>query len=295
MKLRSVRKFLAVSLLAIVAVFFLLAVGPFAGSDSPASPNHVIALESPSFLGVANAAPAPESTAITSFLEDEAGMAAYTHTVSSIDLSAIRDVFRTIEYETSGYIIGSVEVPDYPESQDVHVYVHTDGWVVAYYLAGDPVAKIVDARHYDGVEITTTKLENAMNEILTPLGAVPFEPSYYDFRYPNATDLFLIADVMYDQGVDSFDVQIPSEYTYYERSWWSAVYDEGSYDSNARFYISGNLISELVAYYGWSDNWGTLTPTQLPPATYSTYQVDFYDDRGGHALGGIALIYSEGP
>lgn len=52
-------------------------------------------------------------------------------------------------------------VPDYPESEDVHVYVHRDGWFLAYYLVADPAGKIVNWRlyHNTGRNNLSTKLE----------------------------------------------------------------------------------------------------------------------------------------
>ena len=70
------------------------------------------------------------------FPQDEAGISAYFKSASPIALADVRGVFRVIEVETADYIIGSVPVPDYRGEYDAHVYVHREGWFVAYYLAG---------------------------------------------------------------------------------------------------------------------------------------------------------------
>ena len=120
-----------------------------------------------------------------SFLEDEAGISAYTNVGSVIDLSSAREVYRTIEVETSDYIVGSVPIPEYDEEYDVHCYVDTDGWIVTYYLKEDPSAKIVDWEFYTAEEqITSTKLSRGINEICIPLGILPSEIKYYHFGYP---------------------------------------------------------------------------------------------------------------
>lgn len=107
----------------------------------------------PPFIGVAGAAETAggggggggaSPRAGTSFLEEEAGISAYTNVGEAINLGNAKTAFGTIEYETSDYIIGSVPLPDYAETEDVHAYVHKDGWVVAYYLEDEPVAKIVE-------------------------------------------------------------------------------------------------------------------------------------------------------
>ena len=77
-----------------------------------------LTLKAPPFVSVAKAADA----AVTSTISDEAGISAYFQTPSPITLSSVRGKFRTIELETTDYIIGSVPLKDYPESYDVHVY-----------------------------------------------------------------------------------------------------------------------------------------------------------------------------
>ena len=143
MNKRNIRKLL---LTAVVAVVLLAAFGLVSKPGTPANADNVFSLRAPLFVDVARA----EIAAISSFLDDEAGIAAYTQTPGSIDLSVVRDEFRTIERETAEYIIGSVGIPDYSEDHDPHVYVHTDGWVLAYYLAAEQASYIIDLRHYDG-------------------------------------------------------------------------------------------------------------------------------------------------
>jgi len=250
-----------------------------------------ISLNVPPFVSVANAAPAYQTG--TLFLEDEAGVSAYTQIPWAIDLPTVRDLFRTIEYETDQYIIGSVELADYPESHDAHVYVHTDGWVVAYYLAEDPTGKIMDLRHYNGIEITSTKLENALNVICSVVGAVPFEANYYDFRYPNATDIMLIQEYCSSDEGDSFDIQLPNDFTFYERAWAHAYHDGTCcYGGQSSLFLDGNLLNSFDGLYTWFFAYGNLTSAQLYPGSFHTFQIDKYD---GDAYGGITLIYQEGP
>jgi len=273
----------------IVALFvggFFLAFNLMSKPEA-ANENNVLPLQAPPFISTVMAAPSIATTA--SFLEDEAGIAAYTQTAGSIDLSLVRDVFRTIEYETADYIIGSVEVPDYPEDHDVHVYVHANGWVVAYYRAEEPAAKIIDLRHYDGVGITTTKLKMAMQEILVVVGIVTFDTSYYDFRYPNATKLMLIAE-RYDGTYNySFDLQLPDTFTFYERSWTHYCYN-CDYPGSSILYLNDVVISELdTSGYGY--NYGAFTPAQLPPLIY--HELKITTGEGAPSIG-VTLVYNEG-
>ncbi len=268
-------------------ITLLFAFGYISHSDSPADAGNVITLHPPSFVDTAHA----EENEIASFIEDEAGITAYVQTANPINLATVRDAFRTIEYETAEYIIGSVELPDYPESHDVHVYVHADGWVVAYYLAADPTGKIIDLRHYDGVSITTTKLENAIAKILILMGVVSFDASYYDFRYPNATNLMLIAEYNEDNQNNTFEVQLPGNFTFYERSWSHAFYTSSS-DKRAYLYLNGNLLSTLYGLNNWVFAQGPLTTAQLPPGLFHNFEITRV---GGYIDAcGLALTYQEG-
>jgi hypothetical protein len=159
---------------------------------------------------------AGSASAKTSFPTDEAGISAYTNIGLSIDLSKAKTVYRTVEYECADYVIGSVELPGYPGTEDVHVYVSKSGWVRAYYLKDEPVAKIIDWNDYQGGTITGTKLEDGLAKMCDGIGVALIDVKYYDFRYPNANRLMIVADAKYDEGTDTFDIKIPGDFTVYE-------------------------------------------------------------------------------
>jgi len=225
------------------------------------------------------------TASLASIIEDEAGISAYFQASTSISLDDVRDVFRTIEVETTDYIIGSVAVINYPESEDVHVYVHVDGWILAYYLAADPVGKIFDWRDYhDGGQTDiTTKLENTLVVVAGEAG-VPFtDATYYDFRNPNATHLMLIAEWIYNSS-DSFEINTPGSFAYYERSWSLGSNGYGSYE------LDGVTIKSHST--GWNTSQGTLTAAQLLPDQFHTIYVR--EESGSfqyYIYGGLALIY----
>ena len=285
------------ALVAICGGVLLLSLTSLTKQGEAGAEGNSLPLSAPSFVSVAHAAPAQQS--IASFLDSEAGIAAYTQTLTTIDLSVVRDEFRTIERETSQYIVGSVGIPDYSEDHDPHVYVHTDGWVLAYYLADQPASHILDLRHYDGVSIESTKLENAMKEILTPIGVSSFTATYYDFRYPNATHIMLIAEAITTTVDESFDVQLPNSFTYYERSWSHALYDGyASYQESSTLYLNDVSLNHFSQYSGWEFARGALTPAQLPSGTSHTIRVSLsFASAYGEpkSLCGIALVYQEAP
>lgn len=245
-----------------------------------------LTLKAPPFVSVAKAADA----AVTSTISDEAGISAYFQTPSPITLSSVRGKFRTIELETTDYIIGSVPLKDYPESYDVHVYIHKDGWVLAYYLKQDPASKIIDWRAYDtnGATAITTNLENAISTIVNALGVSLTTATYYDFRYPNATRLMLIAEAQAGQSNDAFQINLPEAFVVFERSW--------SFGGNCReqnYYLDDILIKHLSTdCFNLQTSEGVLLVSQLIPNQFHTIKIDS-DYFSSKSYGGLALVYKE--
>ena len=296
MDIRMIRKPMVAGL---VVLALLVAFGWVVQTKTPDKAENILSLKAPPFVGVASAA---EAASDASFLEQEAGIAAYTEAERSIDLSLVRDVFRAIERETAEYIVGSVGIADYSENFDPHVFVHTDGWVVAYYLAADPSSMVIDMRHYDGGSMNSM-LEDAMEQILSPVGMGTFEATYYDFRHPNATALILIVELMAGIGEDSFEVKLPGEFTYYERAWGHLHYEgpDGSYSwesSTSTLYIDLYSIDTITqpSGSGWAYAYGIVNPSHLLPDAFHTVKLHVEPaEDSDHAVVGIALVYQEVP
>lgn len=154
------------------------------------------------------------------FLEQEAGMSIYMKANETIDLSRAKAVFKYIEKETSEYIVGSMSLPDLPETDDVHCFVHRDGWIVVYYLKDEPIGKIIDWNYYSGGCLTKTKLQIGLENMAIALGLSVSNAKYYHFQYPYADKWVIIIEVWEgDAGADSFRIKVPSSFTIYERSW----------------------------------------------------------------------------
>jgi len=280
MDTKGMRRFLLV----VVVIAVLLVVFGLSRPAPPVNADNVFSLQSPPFVGIARA----EAGSIASIIEDEAGMSAWFQASTSINLNDVRDTFRTIETETADYIIGSVPVANYPEMEDVHVYVHKDGWILAYYLAADPVGKIFDWRAYhDGGRMSiSTKLENTIALLASEAGLVFSNATYYDFRYPNATHLMLIVEWVY-HGTDSCEVNLSGSFAYYERSWSLT----GSADNSISYSLDGVTIgSEPALGDPFTTSQGTLTPVQLCPDQFHTIQVQS-GYHYGYTYGGLALVY----
>jgi hypothetical protein len=284
--MRSTRKIL----LAAVAIISLLAAfGLVNRQGKPPGADNVMSLKSPPFLRVARA----ETGSTVSEIEDEAGISAYFEASRIIDLEDVRDIFRTIEVETADYIIGSVPVSGYAETQDVHVYVHMDGWALAYYLAADPVGKVFDWQDYDGSTITT-KLEKTLIAVADAASLPLPDLTYYDFRHPSASHLMLIAEAQYAAGSDSFEVNLPGGFSYYERSWSHGSYGiDGMYGlCRTRYSLDGVEISYDTPDHYWYISHGFLTASQLSPDEFHTIEVWFNDSSYcDNTFGGLALVY----
>jgi len=235
----------------------------------------------------------PVMAAESTFLDEEAGIAAYTNLGTVIDLSVARTGFKTIEQETADYIVGSVALPDLPETEDVHCFVHSDGWIVTYYLAAEPASKVI-GWVYSLPGNLVTKLEIGIDEMCNTLATVAGDVSYYHFHYPLANRLIVITDCATSTDPDSFNLRIPSDFTIYERSWsHHAVINCGSYTEDSYFKLNGDEIDHLTDPGGTHQ--GTLTFGQLGPDIFHTATVDtdYFYSSCTQACIGIVLVYFE--
>lgn len=201
-----------------IVLFITLGFAFFYTSANPTSQpstQQVLSLRPPQFVTGAQAATSP----LGAKLDDEAGISAYFHDPAGISLNSVRSGFRFIESETADYIIGSVPIPNYGEDEDAHVYVNKNGWVLAYYLNNTPAARMFDIVGYKNTGDVTnnSKLKNALSVIASLNGSPLSAITYYDFRYPNATNILIIAD-KHDDGERTFTINMPSSYGYFERS-----------------------------------------------------------------------------
>lgn len=242
-------------IIGIVAVL-LVAVVAFTRGN-PAGPEKTLALQVPAFLDSVSSTNTAAPPEVTAMLSSEAGISAYIQTADSITLSSVRGEFRTIETETADYIIGSVAVPDHPEQFDVHVYVHTDGWILSYYINTDPTGKIADVR---ASTVSGTKLDTILAIVAGAAGYPAINVKYYDFRYPNATHMLMVAEDQADGR--EFNITMPTEYGYFERSF--GVYDSTTYSSDPwNLYINGTAATRT--WYGSNMAYGSIPASQLLP------------------------------
>lgn len=269
-------RFLRILLLAI-AIAALVTVGlvyaPAWRSDAAGVTERLAA---PSFFAAAHA---QETAAISALIQDEAGIAAWYNAASPVDLNLVKPVYRVIETQTADYILGSVPVPDHNEElHDVHLYVHKDGWFLAYYLKEDPIGKIIDWPHFNsGIP---TKLETVLASVSATAGLpTPQSVTHYDFRYPNATKLMFLYEN--DANGDTFSIKAPSNYIYYARS-WSAY--------TAVFVLDKKNLGSCRGYC-----WGDISATDFAPDTFHTVGAGEEYGPGSNDYIVLALLYRDTP
>lgn len=139
--MKKIKNGTALLLLSSIILFSLISL--ISHPESSDAQNSALALKLPSLVKVANAQDDIPS------IESEAGISAYFQANTPLNLQSLKSQYRILEDETPNYLIGSVSVADYAESEDVHVYAHKDGFIMAYYFKADPVAKIIDWRAYN--------------------------------------------------------------------------------------------------------------------------------------------------
>ena len=222
------------------------------------SSNQKFTLTRPTFMQSARASMPPD---IATMLDQEAGISAWIDAGSAIDLTNAANAFVIIENQTSEYIIGSVDLPNYAEHYDAHVYVHSDGYILAYYLRQDPAAKIIQIKE---LNITSTHLASIVSIVASAGGVPASDIKHYDFRYPNASHILMVYEN--EQDGDNFTINMPTSFVYHERGY-------ACYASNIDFILNG---VNLPFIYGDASHYGTITAAQLPPGVTHSISVDDY-------------------
>ena len=250
----------------------------------------VISLEMPPFIGIAGASPdggdSDGDAALregTSLLEEEAGVCAYTKLTPPVNLTIVKTAFKTVEYACGDYIIGSVAVSD-DEDEDVHVYVSRDGWLAAYYLEEEPFPKILKSM----MDFGDNKLEDALQKVCDALWISLPAVNYYDFRYPNANKVQIVADEVSGAGwgSDSFRFMIPKEVaTNVSKIYWVALGLSVIYLDDARLGFGGKYGELTFAQPG--------VPGNIVPGDYYRIKLEKSSSSSGTGNGGILLIYRE--
>lgn len=230
----------------------------------------------------------------TSFLHEEAGICAYAQLDGTIDLAKAEEALKTVEKSTSQYVIGSVGLEGYDESHDVHIYVDTDGWIIAYYLADEKASKIVNWVSFaESGSLMETKVRVALSYVCEQMLLFPSDIKHYDFRYPDATKMMIVADEESGDNVtETFRIKIPSDIAIYSRTCSFGML--GSYQGNVSIDGAECYAASGSAFGSNMFGEGNITISQLSPDEYHSISVWNNEyNCNGTSYGAIMLIYKE--
>jgi len=245
----------------------------------------VISLMPPPFIGIAGAV---EATGGNAFPEDEAGISAYVNIGKSINITEAVKAFTQTEELSQTHAIGIIPIDNKRGTINVHVYVDTGGYVVAYFKNTEPASKILK---WSGMDFNNPKMEDFITNtaIKAMCGKIDVyyldikdDIKYYDFEYLDAKKMVIFLNARGSGGDEYTHIFIPGKYRLYEAS-YSLISDT----SNRNYlYVDGKRIAS--AYNGLTT--GTYDPEDvLPLGKPHTIKLSVAD-RGG--VGSI-LIYQE--
>lgn len=204
----------------------------------------------------------PAIAQTATFLDQEAGISAYTQIAATIDLDSAASAFRVIERQTADWFVGTVGISGETEEVDPHVFVHQSGWIVAYYPRETPVAT---ALHWVDSDLGTTHLEQALGHVASNAGAPVNTVGFFNFRFPTATEWLIITDS------DTFDLMIPIEFSVFERSHALRGIDSACCsNSTLTLTVDGAVVDELFIPDRNSEGarkYGGISFGQLAPGT----------------------------
>lgn len=190
---------------------------------------------------------------------------------------------------------GYERLTEFDEDAEVQVFLHHDGWIVAYLTRHQTASALFDWVNYEEKRLTSTIIESVVELLALDSGVDDFKVDYYDFRYPDATNLMLVADhADADRPNESFEIIIPRQITVYESFWSSAQFGIRTY-YNSRYPGECVLNDEKLASLDpGGERWrlwsGELTKAKLPPDTNHKLSVSA-DNRSSYC--GIAIVYRE--
>ncbi len=185
-------------------------------------------------------------------------------------MQAVKSAFSIIELETDDYLIGLT-------AYDTHTYIHRDGWIVVYYFAGEPTSKII--RSGGG---TGTKFETVIETIAETDNLSYDEVKFYHFEYPDARLMKFVTKV---DG--TFDITLPSNFTYYEYGWAFRCRSTCYYEYTLR--LDGTTLGTTSGL--GITRFGTINRSRMEPDVAHRFSLV---NSGSTSLGyTIIMLYSE--
>ena len=205
----------------------------------------VISLMPPLFIGVAGAA---EATGGNAFPADEAGISAYVNVGKSINITEAVKAFTQTEELSQTHAIGIIPIDNKRGTVNVHVYVDTGGYIVAYFKNTEPASNIIK---WSGMDFSNPKIEDfitntAIKAMCTKIDVyyldIKDDIKYYDFEYHDAKKMVIFLDARSSGGDEYTHIFIPGKYRLYEASYSViAIYTSHTY-YYSQLYVDGRVV-----------------------------------------------------
>lgn len=193
---------------------------------------------------------APKET----FLHDEAGMAAYFSFSGPTNLESnlLRNLFRTVTSANATYLIGYIPTNGYEGQvgEDVKVFIHNDGWVVAYYPKDAASAKAIDGE-FD----PKTRMEKVLERVAAAMDVLEYEIRLVHFQFPGAEHWLRVMRRRTEPGISTFNIRLPATNDYFERGFSLRCTNVWSY---AAFFLDGPEINRTSWF-----SYGVIPPASM--------------------------------
>ena len=249
----------------------------------------VISLVAPPFIGVAGAA---EATGGNAFPEDEAGISAYVNIGKSINITEAVKAFTQTEELSQTHAIGIIPIDNKRGTTNVHVYVDTGGYIVAYFKNTEPASKTIK---WSGMDFDNPKIDFTTNAAIKAVCDkidvyyldIKDDIKYYDFEYPDAKKMVIFLNARSSPGNEYTHIFIPGKYRLYEAS-YSLI---AIYTSHAYYYSNLDVDGRRV-----DDTSSLTTGTYNLESVLTLGEPHTVKLSANHGKGGVGtiLIYKEG-
>ena len=178
------------------------------------------------------------------FPQDEAGMCAYVNIGESINLEDAVGAYTQMLELSATHAIGTIAIGNVHATDNIHVYVDVNGWIVAYLLRTEETAAMIQ---WSSVNVSNpvferTTLSDAISNMCTAIDVnytgVEGNIQYYDFEYPDADNMLIFTNTRTSDGDDYTHVLVPDTNTLYAANYslvntaysnrgWSKLYVDG--------------------------------------------------------------------
>lgn len=227
------------------------------------------------------------------FPQDEVGMCAYVNIGESIDLENATEAYTQIVELSATHAIGTITIGNLHATDNIHVYVDVDGWIVAYLIRGEQTGMIVQ---WSGIStsnpVVKTTFEDSISRVCDAIGVtyddIKGNIQYYDFEYPDADEMVIFLNTRTSNGNDYTHVLVPDINTLYAAN-YSLV---NSIDGWSKLYVDGLLLESTG-----ENNRRTLSEYDIASVLTVGESHTIRLERGSDYYGGLSgvasiLIYS---